>query len=119
MGHRARKIHALSLLFILAAVFGAGAFLLAQDLSSGSHTVVKRYILPRYSSSGKLQCVIYGTQAINEGSLIRLAFTPHPETGRNDDDKVAVMIDFVDGSAYSSISQIETVKPNQIGRAHV
>ena len=114
MGLRARKIHALSLLFILTAVFGYGAFLLAQDLSSGSHTVVKRYILPRYSNSGKLQCVIYGTQAINEGSLIRLAFTPHPESGRNDDDKVAVMIDFVDGSAYSSISQIETVKPNQV-----
>ena len=114
MGLRARKIHALSLLFILAAVFGSGAFLLAQDLSSGSHTVVKRYILPRYSNNGKLQCVIYGTQAINEGSLIRLAFTPHPESGRDDDDKVAVMIDFVDGSAYSSISQIETVKPNQV-----
>ena len=65
MGLRARKIHALSLLFILAAVFGSGAFLLAQDLSSGSHTVVKRYILPRYSNNGKLQCVIYGTQAIN------------------------------------------------------
>lgn len=114
MGLRARKIHALSLLFLLAAVFCSGAFLLAQDLSSGSHTVVKRYILPRYSNNGKLQCVIYGTQAINEGSLIRLAFTPHQESGRNDEDKVAVMIDFVDGSSYSSISQIETVKPNQV-----
>ena len=114
MGLRARKIHALSLLILLAAVFCSGAFLLAQDLSSGSHTVVKRYILPRYSNSGKLQCVIYGTQAINEGSLIRLAFTPHQESGRTDEDKVAVMIDFVDGSAYSSISQIETVKPNQV-----
>ena len=114
MGFRARKIHALSLLFLLAAVFGSGAFLLAQDLSSGSHTVVKRYILPRYSGNGKLQCVIYGTQAINEGSLIRLAFTPHRESGRNDEDKVAVMIDFVDGSSYSSISQIDTVKPNQV-----
>lgn len=114
MGLRARKIHALSLLILLAAVFCSGAFLLAQDLSSGSHTVVKRYILPRYSNNGKLQCVIYGTQAINEGSLIRLAFTPHQESGRNDEDKVAVMIDFVDGSSYSSISQIETVKPNQV-----
>ena len=114
MGFRARKIYALSLLFLLAAVFGSGAFLLAQDLSSGSHTVVKRYILPRYSGNGKLQCVIYGTQAINEGSLIRLAFTPHRESGRNDEDKVAVMIDFVDGSSYSSISQIDTVKPNQV-----
>ncbi len=114
MGFRAREIHALSLLFLLAAVFCSGAFLLAQDLSSGSHTVVKRYILPRYSNNGKLQCVIYGTQAINEGSLIRLAFTPHQESGRNDEDQVAVMIDFVDGSAYSSINQIETVKPNQV-----
>jgi lipopolysaccharide export system protein LptA len=114
MGLRARKIHALSLLILLAAMFCSGAFLLAQDLSSGSHTVVKRYILPRYSNSGKLQCVIYGTQAINEGSLIRLAFTPHQESGRSDDDKVAVMIDFVDGSSYSSISQIDTVKPNQV-----
>lgn len=113
MGLRARKIHALSLLFILATVFCCGAFLVAQDLSSGSHTVVKRYILPRYSNSGKLQCVIYGTQAINEGSLIRLAFTPH-QNSKIDEDKVAVMIDFVDGSAYSSISQIETVKPNQV-----
>lgn len=114
MGFRARKIHALSLLFLLAAVFGSGTFLLAQDLSSGSHTVVKRYILPRYSNNGKLQCVIYGTQAINEGSLIRLAFTPHGESVRGDEDKVAVMIDFVDGSSYSSISQIDTVKPNQV-----
>ncbi len=114
MGFRARKIHALSLLFFLAAVFGSGAFLLAQDLSSGSHTVIKRYILPRYSGNGRLQCVIYGTQAINEGSLIRLAFTPHGESARTDDDKVAVMIDFVDGSSYSSISQIDTVKPNQV-----
>ena len=113
MGFRARKIHALIPLFLLAA-FCSGAFLLAQDLSSGSHTVIKRYILPRYSSSGKLQCIIYGTQAINEGSLIRLAFTPHHDSGKSDEDKVAVMIDFVDGSSYSSISQIETVKPNQV-----
>ncbi|MBR2964321.1 MAG: hypothetical protein IKC53_08960 [Lentisphaeria bacterium] len=114
MGLRARKIHALSLLFLLAAAFGSGAFLLAQDLSSGSHTVIKRYILPRYSNRGDLQCIIYGTQAINEGSLIRLAFTPHQDSGKNDEDQVAVMIDFVDGSAYSSINQIETVKPNQV-----
>ncbi len=114
MGLRARKIHALSLLFLLAAVFGSGAFLLAQDFSSGSHTVIKRYILPRYSGGGKLQCVIYGTQAINEGSLIRLAFTPHGGSARSDEDKVAVMIDFVDGSSYPSISQIDTVKPNQV-----
>ncbi len=114
MGFRARKIHALTLLFLLAAVFGSGAFLLAQDLSSGSHTVIKRYILPRYSNRGDLQCVIYGTLAINEGSLVRLAFTPHKDSGKNDEDQVAVMIDFVDGSAYSSINQIETVKPNQV-----
>ncbi len=114
MGLRARKIHALSLLFLLAAAFGSGTFLLAQDLSSGSHTVIKRYILPRYSNRGDLQCIIYGTQAINEGSLIRLAFTPHQDSGKNDEDQVAVMIDFVDGSAYSSINQIETVKPNQV-----
>ena len=114
MGLRARKIHALSLLILLAAAFGSGAFLLAQDLSSGSHTVIKRYILPRYSNRGNLQCIIYGTQAINEGSLIRLAFTPHQDSGKNDEDQVAVMIDFVDGSAYSSINQIDTVKPNQV-----
>lgn len=114
MGLRARKIHALSLLLLLAAAFGSGTFLLAQDLSSGSHTVIKRYILPRYSNRGDLQCIIYGTQAINEGSLIRLAFTPHQDSGKNDEDQVAVMIDFVDGSAYSSINQIETVKPNQV-----
>ena len=114
MGFRARKIHALTLLFLLAAVFGSGAFLFAQDLSSGSHTVIKRYILPRYSNRGDLQCVIYGTLAINEGSLVRLAFTPHKDSGKIDEDQVAVMIDFVDGSAYSSINQIETVKPNQV-----
>lgn len=114
MGFRARKIHALTLLFLLAAAFGPWAFLFAQDLSSGSHTVIKRYILPRYSNRGDLQCVIYGTLAINEGSLVRLAFTPHKDSGKNDEDQVAVMIDFVDGSAYSSINQIETVKPNQV-----
>ena len=114
MGLRARKIHALSLLFLLAAAFGSGTILLAQDLSSGSHTVIKRYILPRYSNRGDLQCVIYGTLAINEGSLVRLAFTPHKDSGKIDEDQVAVMIDFVDGSAYSSINQIETVKPNQV-----
>ena len=114
MGFRARKIHALTLLFLLAAAFGPWAFLFAQDLSSGSHTVIKRYILPRYSNRGDLQCIIYGTLAINEGSLVRLAFTPHKDSGKNDEDQVAVMIDFVDGSAYSSINQIDTVKPNQV-----
>ena len=36
MGFRARKIHALNLLFLLAALFCAGTHLRAQDLSAGS-----------------------------------------------------------------------------------
>ena len=92
MGLRARKIHALSLLLLLAAAFGSGA-LHAQDLSSGSYTVLKRYIFPRYGSKGRIEYLIYGATAVNKGSLIYLT---------------SPMIDIVDGS-YTSIRQIDTV----------
>ena len=46
MGLRTRKIYALSLL-LLTTVLGSGTFLFAQDISSGSYTVLKRYIYPR------------------------------------------------------------------------
>ena len=116
MGLRTRKIHALSLLFFLAAAFCAGAFLLAQDFSIGSYFVVNRYILPRYSSKGKLQCIIYGNTAINEGSLIHLAFKPDKNAEESAHRRnlpyspVAIMLDFVDGS-YTSIRQVQTIKP--------
>ena len=95
MGLRARKIHALSLIFILTALFGAGALLLlnAQDISSGTYTVLKRYIYPRYNKKGEIQYLVYGATAVNKGSLIYLT-TP--------------MIDIVDGS-YSSLRQIDTI----------
>jgi len=93
MGLRARKIHALSLLFILAAVLCSGVILLAQDISSGSYTVLKRYIYPRYNGDGEIQYLVYGATAVNKGSLIYLT-TP--------------MIDIVDGS-YTSIRQIDTI----------
>lgn len=93
MGLRARKIHALSLLLLLAAVFGSGISLLAQDISSGSYTVLKRYIYPRYNGDNIIQYLVYGSTAVNKGSLIYLT-TP--------------MIDIVDGS-YSSIRQIDTI----------
>ena len=94
MGLRARKIHALSLL-LLAAMFCAGttASLRAQDISSGSYTVLKRYIYPRYNGDSEIQYLVYGATAINKGSLIYLT-TP--------------MIDIVDGS-YTSIRQIDTI----------
>ena len=116
MGLRTRKIHALSLLFFLAAAFCAGAFLLAQDFSIGSYFVVNRYILPRYSSKGRLQCIIYGNTAINEGSLIHLAFKPDKNAEESAHRRnlpyspVAIMLDFVDGS-YTSIRQVQTIKP--------
>ena len=93
MGLRARKIHALSLLLLLAAAFCSGAFLQAQDLSSGSYTVLKRYIFPRYGSKGNIEYLIYGATAVNKGSLIYLT---NP------------MIDIVDGS-YTSLRQIDTI----------
>jgi len=93
MGLRARKIHALSLLFILAAVLCSGVILLAQDISSGSYTVLKRYIYPRYNGDGEIQYLVYGATAVNKGSLIYLTMP---------------MIDLVDGS-YTSIRQIDTV----------
>lgn len=93
MGLRARKIHALSLLFILAAVLGSGVILFAQDISSGSYTVLKRYIYPRYNGDGEIQYLVYGATAVNKGSLIYLTMP---------------MIDLVDGS-YTSIRQIDTV----------
>ena len=93
MGLRARKIHALSLLLLLAAVLCSDAFLSAQDISSGSYTVLKRYIYPRYNGDSEIQYLVYGATAINKGSLIYLT-TP--------------MIDIVDGS-YTSIRQIDTI----------
>jgi hypothetical protein len=93
MGFRARKIHALSLLFLLAAVLGSGVLLTAQDISSGSYTVLKRYIYPRYNGDNEIQYLVYGSTAVNKGSLIYLT-TP--------------MIDIVDGS-YTSIRLIDTI----------
>ena len=94
MGLRARKIHALSLLLpVLLICGGTAAFLRAQDISSGSYTVLKRYIYPRYNGDSEIQYLVYGATAINKGSLIYLT-TP--------------MIDIVDGS-YTSIRQIDTI----------
>ncbi len=92
MGLRTRKIYALSLL-LLTTVLGSGAFLFAQDISSGSYTVLKRYIYPRYNGDNEIQYLVYGATAINKGSLIYLT-TP--------------MIDIVDGS-YTSIRLIDTI----------
>ena len=93
MGLRARKIHALSLLFLLAAAFCPRTPLRAQDFTSGSYTVLKRYIYPRYNSDSEIQYLVYGSTAVNKGSLIYLTMP---------------MIDIVDGS-YSSIRQIDTI----------
>lgn len=94
MGLRARKIYALSLLLILAAAFGSGAFLLAQDLSSGSYLVLERYVYPRYNGKNEIEYLVYGKTAVNKGSLIYLT---------------SPMIDLVDGS-YTSIRQINLAK---------
>ena len=96
MGLRARKIYALSLLLLLAAALPTGNILHAQDLSSGSYTVLKRYIFPRYSGKGEIQYLVYGMTAVNKGSLIYLTNS---------------MIDIVDGS-YPSIRQIDTIDKN-------
>ena len=93
MGLRARKIHALSLLLLLAAAFCSRTPLRAQDFTSGSYTVLKRYIYPRYNSDSEIQYLVYGSTAVNKGSLIYLT-TP--------------MIDIVDGS-YTSLRQIDTI----------
>ena len=93
MGLRARKIHALSLLILFAAMFCSGMFLSAQELTSGSYTILKRYIYPRYSGNNEIQYLVYGATAVNKGSLIYLTMP---------------MIDLVDGS-YTSIRQIDTV----------
>ena len=98
MGLRARKIYALSLLLLLAAAFGSGAFLLAQDLSSGSFTILKRYMYPRYNGKNEIEYLVYGKTAVNKGSLINLT---NP------------MIDLVDGS-YTSIRQIDTIKASEL-----
>ena len=96
MGLRTRKIHALSMPAILVtvlAVFFLLTALPAQDITSGSYTVFKRYIFPRYNDDNEIQYIIYGATAVNKGSLIYLT-TP--------------MIDIVDGS-YSSLRQIDTI----------
>jgi len=93
MGLRARKIHALSLLLLVAAVFLSGKCLHAQDISSGSYTILKRYIYPRYGGNSEIQYLVYGATAVNKGSLIYLT---------------SPMIDIVDGS-YTSIRQIDTI----------
>ena len=95
MGLRSRKIHALSLLLLSAALLCAGTSvsLHAQDISSGSYTVLKRYIYPRYNGDSEIQYLVYGATAVNKGSLIYLTMP---------------MIDIVDGS-YTSIRQIDTI----------
>ena len=98
MGLRARKIHALSLLILIAAMFCTGTILRAQELTSGSYTILKRYIYPRYSGNNEIQYLVYGATAVNKGSLIYLT-TP--------------MIDIVDGS-YTSIRQIDTIDKNEV-----
>ena len=100
MGLRARKIHALSLLLLLAAMFCVGTLLLlhAQELTSGSYTILKRYIYPRYSGKNEIQYLVYGATAVNKGSLIYLTMP---------------MIDIVDGS-YTSIRQIDTIDKNEV-----
>ncbi|MDD6337450.1 MAG: hypothetical protein PUC15_03595 [Lentisphaeria bacterium] len=107
MGLRSRKIHALSLVLLLLAVFGvAESALLAQELTAGSYTVLKRYIFPRYGRRSEIQYLIYGDTAVNKGSLIYLTLP---------------MIDIVDGS-YTSLRQLDIVdskdvypKPYELG----
>ena len=94
MGLRSRKIHALSLALLFLAVFGlAESVIRAQELTSGSYTVLKRYIFPRYGGKSEIQYLVYGDTAVNKGSLIYLTMP---------------MIDIVDGS-YTSIRQIDTI----------
>ena len=98
MGLRARKIHALSLLILFAAMFCSGMLLSAQELTSGSYTILKRYIYPRYNGDNEIQYLVYGSTAVNKGSLIYLTMP---------------MIDIVDGS-YTSIRQIDTIDKNEV-----
>ena len=98
MGFRARKIHALNLLLLLAALFCTGTLLRAQDLSAGSYTILKRYVYPRYNDNNEIQYLVYGETAVNKGSLIYLTMP---------------MIDIVDGS-YTSIRQIDTIDSKEI-----
>ncbi len=93
MEFRARKIHVLNLLFLLAALFFTGTILRAQDLSAGSYTILKRYVYPRYNDNSEIQYLVYGETAVNKGSLIYLTMP---------------MIDIVD-SSYTSIRQIDTI----------
>ena len=105
MGIRSRKIHALNLL-LLAAMFCAGMRLHAQELTSGSYTILKRYIFPRYGRKSEIQYLVYGDTAVNKGSLIYLTMP---------------MVDIVDGS-YTSLRQHDIVdskdvypKPYELG----
>jgi len=107
MGLRSRKIHALSLVLLFLAVFGlAESVIRAQELTSGSYTVLKRYIFPRYGGKSEIQYLVYGDTAVNKGSLIYLTMP---------------MIDIVDGS-YTSLRQLDIVdakdvypKPYELG----
>ena len=107
MGLRSRKIHALSLVLLFLAVFGlAESAIRAQELTSGSYTVLKRYIFPRYGGKSEIQYLVYGDTAVNKGSLIYLTMP---------------MIDIVDGS-YTSLRQLDIVdakdvypKPYELG----
>ena len=107
MGLRSRKIYALSLgLLLLAAIGPAEPALHAQELTSGSYTVLKRYIFPRYGGKSEIQYLVYGDTAVNKGSLIYLTLP---------------MIDIVDGS-YTSLRQLDIVdskdvypKPYELG----
>ena len=100
MGLRPRKIHALSLVLLFLAALLAPGFLAlrGQDLTSGSYTILKRYIFPRYGGKGDIQYLVYGDTAVNKGSLIYLTLP---------------MIDIVDGS-YTSLRQLDIVDAKDV-----
>ena len=99
MGFRSRKIYALSLVLLLLAAIGpAEPVLRAQELTSGSYTVLKRYIFPRYGRKSEIQYLVYGDTAVNQGSLIYLTLP---------------MIDIVDGS-YTSLRQLDIVDAKDV-----
>jgi len=99
MGLRSRKIYALSLVLLLLAAIGpAEPALRAQELTSGSYTVLKRYIFPRYGGKSEIQYLVYGDTAVNKGSLIYLTLP---------------MIDIVDGS-YTSLRQLDIVDAKDV-----
>jgi len=73
MGFSSCKIHGLSLLAACAASALCQTTAFAAGEEAGTSALLKDFVLPEYhKGDNRLQCIVYGDQAVNEGAFIKL-----------------------------------------------